>query len=222
MLSVKGLSAGYGTIQAVRDVDLNAPQGSIVSIIGLNRQKSGEIIFNGQPIAGLPAHRIVGLGLSLVSEGRQIFSHLTVEDNIRLGAYLFYKNRRRREIGARIREMYELFPILARRAGQIAGSLSGGEQQMLAIARALMIKPKMLLLDEPSMGLAPLIVKSILGTIEQLHATGTTVLLVEQNARAALQISDFAYVLETGRLVLQGPARELLNDPKVKTAYLGG
>lgn len=237
MLSVKGLCAGYGAIQAISDIALRAPRGRIVTIIGangagkstllkaiagLNRSATGTVEFEGKPIRGLSADRIVGLGLSLVAEGRQIFAHMSVEDNIRLGAYLLYKKGRRAQVRQQMEKVYALFPILARRARQISGSLSGGEQQMLAIARALMISPTLLLLDEPSMGLAPIVVRSIFTVIEQLNAMGTTILLVEQNARAALRIADFGYVLETGRIVLEGPAATLLDDPKVKSAYLGG
>ena len=173
-------------------------------------------------ITRMPANHIVGLGLSQVAEGRQIFAHMSVEDNIHLGAYLYHKRRNRAEINQRIDQVYAMFPILQRRCRQISGSLSGGEQQMLAIARALMTRPRMLILDEPSMGLAPLIVREIFDTIKELNAMGTTILLVEQNARAALQIADYGYVLETGRVVLEGQVDQLLDDPKVKAAYLGG
>jgi branched-chain amino acid transport system ATP-binding protein len=237
MLTISKLSAGYGAIAAINEISLEVPEGRVVSIIGangagkstllkaisgLNKKKSGQIMFSGQNIIDLPADRIVGLGLSQVAEGRQIFSHLSVKDNIQLGAYLYYRRRNKEEIRERMEQVYAMFPILARRAKQIAGTLSGGEQQMLAIGRALMTRPKLLLLDEPSMGLAPIIVQEIFNTIDQLNTNGMTILLVEQNARAALQIADFAYVLETGQVVLEGPAAKLLNDPKVKEAYLGG
>ncbi len=236
MLKVDRLSASYGSIAALRDASIHVPEGQTVSIIGANgagkstllkaisgliTEKSGRILFKDRDIISLPANRIVGLGISQVAEGRQIFTHMTVTDNIHLGAYLYHKRRNREEIQQRITRIYEMFPILEKRARQIAGTLSGGEQQMLAIARALMTRPKLLLLDEPSMGLAPLIVKEIFENIQRLHAMGTTILLVEQNAQAALQIADFAYVLETGRIVHEGPAIELCNDPKVKEAYLG-
>lgn len=237
MLFIKDLSADYGAIPAIRNINIETPEGCVVSIIGANgagkstllkavagliRNKSGKIEFNGNNITAMTADRIVGLGLSLVAEGRQIFSHMTVEDNIRLGAYLLYKRGKRAQIRQQMEYVYTMFPILCKRASQISGSLSGGEQQMLAIARALMINPKLLLLDEPSMGLAPIVVRSIFNTIKALNKLGTTIVLVEQNARAALQIADFAYVLETGRVVLEGPAVDLLNDPNVKSAYLGG
>jgi branched-chain amino acid transport system ATP-binding protein len=237
MLSVEGLGAGYGAIQAIHNITLGAPRGRIVTIIGangagkstllkaiagLNRNITGTVAFDGKPITDLSADRIVGLGLSLVAEGRQIFAHMSVEDNIRLGGYLYYKKGQRALVRQQMQKVYDLFPILAKRARQISGSLSGGEQQMLAIARALMISPTLLLLDEPSMGLAPIVVRSIFTTIQQLNDMGTTILLVEQNARAALRIADFGYVLETGRIVLEGPAAKLLDDPKVKSAYLGG
>ncbi|MDA8138649.1 MAG: ABC transporter ATP-binding protein [Desulfobacteraceae bacterium] len=237
MLTINQLSAGYGAISAIKKISLEVPEGRVVSIIGangagkstllkaisgLNKNKSGQILFNGQNIIDLPADRIVGLGLSQVAEGRQIFAHLSVKDNIELGAFLYYRRANKTEIQERMEQIYTMFPILSKRSKQIAGTLSGGEQQMLAIGRALMTRPKLLLLDEPSMGLAPIIVQEIFNTIDQLNTKGMTILLVEQNARAALQIADFAYVLETGQVVLEGPAAKLLNDPKVKEAYLGG
>ncbi len=236
MLTIKTLSAAYGKISALKEISLDVPEGRVVSIIGANgagkttllkaisgliKDKAGQILFDGQEINGLPANRIVGLGLSQVAEGRQIFGHMTIKDNIDLGAYLYFKRRNQAEIQERIEKIYTLFPILKRRANQISGTLSGGEQQMLAIARALMTRPRLLLLDEPSMGLAPLIVKEIFSIIKELNKMGTTILLVEQNARAALQIADYAYVLETGRIVLEGDADQLLDDDKIKAAYLG-
>jgi branched-chain amino acid transport system ATP-binding protein len=237
MLDITKLSVGYGAIKAVKEVSLQVPEGRVVSIIGANgagkstllkavsglvKQKSGRILFDGRNIIDLPADRIVGLGLSQVAEGRQIFAHMSVADNIQLGAYLYYSRRNRVEIRERIDHVYAMFPILAKRAKQIAGSLSGGEQQMLAIGRALLTRPKLLVLDEPSMGLAPIVVQDIFHTIARLNQDGMTILLVEQNARAALRIADFAYVLETGQVVLEGPAAKLINDPKVTAAYLGG
>ncbi len=164
----------------------------------------------------------MALGISQVPEGRQIFAHLSVQDNIHLGAYLYFKRRNRAEIEQRIEEVYQLFPILKRRVQQVAGTLSGGEQQMLAIARALMGRPELLLLDEPSMGLAPLIVREIFEVIKRLNKTGTTILLVEQNAKAAMNVAKHAFVLETGEIVLEGLTSDLLDNPKVKEAYLGG
>ncbi len=236
MLEIKNLNAGYGKILAIKDVTLNVGKGQVVAIIGANGagkstllkalsglipNRRGRVMFNGHNVVHQPAHRIVAMGLSQVAEGRQIFSHMTVEDNIQLGAYLYHKRSNQSQIQRRISEMYEMFPILGMRARQISGTLSGGEQQMLAIARALMTHPKLLVLDEPSMGLAPLIVQEIFKVIEQLNQDGTTILLVEQNARAALKIADYGYVLETGRMVLEGEASDLLDNPKVKAAYLG-
>jgi branched-chain amino acid transport system ATP-binding protein len=236
MLEIKELNAGYGKILAIKDVSLNVGEGQVAAIIGANGagkstllkavsgllpNRSGRVMFNGSNVISLPAHRIVAMGLSQVAEGRQIFSHMSVEDNIHLGAYLYHKRGNQAEIQRRISELYEMFPILEKRSRQISGTLSGGEQQMLAIARALMTRPKLLILDEPSMGLAPLIVQDIFNVIEQLNQKGTTILLVEQNARAALKIADYGYVLETGRIVLEGEASDLLGNPKVKAAYLG-
>ncbi|MEA3428661.1 MAG: ABC transporter ATP-binding protein, partial [Thermodesulfobacteriota bacterium] len=173
-------------------------------------------------IAGMPACRIVRLGISQVPEGRQIFAHLTVRDNINLGAYHYFKQRNRLEIKERMESVYQMFPILEKRSKQIAGTLSGGEQQMLAIGRALMGCPELLLLDEPSMGIAPLVVREIFNVIKQLNQSGVTILLVEQNARAALKVAHQSYVLERGKIVLEGLAAELLDNPKVKEHYLGG
>ncbi len=236
MLTIKNLTAAYGKISALKEISLEVTEGQVVSIIGANgagkstllkaisgliNDRAGQILFNGEEIIHLPANRIVGLGLSQVAEGRQIFAHMTIKDNIDLGAYLYHKRRNRAQIQERIEQVYTLFPILKRRAKQIAGTLSGGEQQMLAIARALMTRPRLLLLDEPSMGLAPLIVKEIFSIIKELNKLGTTILLVEQNAKAALQIADYGYVLETGRIVLDGAAGKLLDDEKIRAAYLG-
>ena len=237
MLRIENLSAYYDSIAALKGVSIEVPKGEIVSIIGANgagkstllkgisgliKTQQGRILYKDNDIAGQTANKIVALGISQVPEGRQIFAHLTVQDNIHLGAYLYFKRRNRAEIEQRIEEVYQLFPILKRRAKQVAGTLSGGEQQMLAIGRALMGRPELLLLDEPSMGLAPLIVREILGVIEKLNKAGTTILLVEQNAKAALNVANHAFVLETGEIVLEGLAAELLDDPKVKEAYLGG
>ena len=237
MLRIENLSAYYDTIAALKGVSIEVPKGEIVSIIGANgagkstllktvsgliKSQQGRIIYNEQDIAGHSANKIVALGISQVPEGRQIFAHLTVQDNINLGAYLYFKRRNRAKIKERMNEVYQLFPILKRRVKQVAGTLSGGEQQMLAIARALMGRPELLLLDEPSMGLAPLIVHEIFGVIKQLNEAGTTILLVEQNAKAALNVAKHAFVLETGEIVLEGMATDLLYNPKVKEAYLGG
>jgi branched-chain amino acid transport system ATP-binding protein len=237
MLRIEELKAFYNSILALKGISIKVPKGEIFSIIGANgagkstllksvsgliETKMGRILFKDQDIVNLPANRIVGLGISQVPEGRQLFVGLSVKDNIHLGAYLYHKRRHRKDINEKIEGVYRMFPILEKRSEQIAGTLSGGEQQMLAIARALMGKPELLLLDEPSMGLAPLIVKDIFGVIKQLNETGTTILLVEQNAKAALKIAKHACVLETGEIVLKGLAEELSDNPKVKEAYLGG
>lgn len=237
MLKIENLRAYYDTIPALKGVSIEVPEGEIVSIIGANgagkstllkaisgliKTQQGRIAYKDQDIAGHAANKIVALGISQVPEGRQIFAHLTVQDNINLGAYLYFKRRNRAEIAERMNEVYTLFPILKRRVKQIAGTLSGGEQQMLAIARALMGRPELLLLDEPSMGLAPLIVREIFEVIKKLNESGTTILLVEQNAKTALNVAKHAFVLETGEIVLEGLASDLLDDPKVKEAYLGG
>jgi len=237
MLKIDNLKAFYAGIPALKGVSIEVPKGEVISIIGANgagkstllksisglvKTKQGRIHYKDRDISALSVNRIVSLGISQVPEGRQIFSHLTVQDNINLGAYLYFKRRNRSEIEGRTESVFQLFPILKRRAKQIAGTLSGGEQQMLAIARALMGRPELLLLDEPSMGLAPLIVREIFAVIKQLNESGTTILLVEQNAKAALNVAQHACVLETGEIVLKGLAGELLDNPKVKEAYLGG
>jgi branched-chain amino acid transport system ATP-binding protein len=237
MLKIDGLNAAYGSIRVLKDVSLKVPAGKVVSIIGANgagkstllksisglmKNSTGRILYKDRNIAGMPANRIVGLGISQVPEGRQLFAHLTVRDNINLGAYHYFKRSNRLEIKERMARVYRMFPILEKRAKQIAGTLSGGEQQMLAIGRALMGRPELLLLDEPSMGIAPLIVREIFNVVKQLNQSGTTVLLVEQNARAALKVAHHSYVLERGEIVLEGLAAELLDNPKVKEHYLGG
>jgi branched-chain amino acid transport system ATP-binding protein len=237
MLKIDGLNASYGSIRVLKKVSLKVPAGKVVSIIGANgagkstllksisglmKNSTGRILYKDRNIAGMPANRIVGLGISQVPEGRQIFAHLTVQDNINLGAYHYFKRRNRPEIKERMELVYQMFPILEKRSKQIAGTLSGGEQQMLAIGRALMGRPELLLLDEPSMGIAPLIVREIFKVIKQLNQSGVTVLLVEQNARAALKVAHHSYVLERGEIVLEGLAAELLDNPKVKEHYLGG
>jgi branched-chain amino acid transport system ATP-binding protein len=237
MLKIDGLNASYGNIRVLKDVSIHVPAGKVVSIIGANgagkstllksisgliKISTGRILYKERNIAVMPANRIVGLGISQVPEGRQLFAHLTVRDNINLGAYHYFKRSNRLEIKERIARVYEMFPILEKRSKQIAGTLSGGEQQMLAIGRALMGRPELLLLDEPSMGIAPLIVREIFNVVKQLNQAGTTVLLVEQNARAALKVAHHSYVMERGEIVLEGLAAELLDNPKVKEHYLGG
>lgn len=236
MLRIKNLHAYYGQIKALDNVSLHVQSGEIVSLIGANgagkttilntisgliRSAQGEIRFEGKKIRGLRPEKIVAAGISQVPEGRQIFGPLTVRENLDLGAYLRFKKKEKEAIAGDLEWVFQLFPRLKERSGQLAGTLSGGEQQMLAIGRALMARPKLLLLDEPSMGLAPLIVKDIMNTVSELRRNDMTILMVEQNARASLTISDRGYVLETGRVVLQGPSDELMNDSDVKRAYLG-
>jgi branched-chain amino acid transport system ATP-binding protein len=233
MLRISGLSAHYGGIHALQGIDLEVPAGTIVSLIGANgagksttlrsivglvRPTAGSVAWNGEELTGRATKEIVERGVCLVPEGRRVFPNLTVDENLTLGAY---SRSDRAEIAADRRKVLGLFPRLAERARQKAGTLSGGEQQMLAVGRALMTRPKILMMDEPSLGLAPLIVKSIFDIVRAIHAEGTTVLLVEQNAKAALEIADHAYVLETGRITLHGPGKELLADERVKRAYLG-
>jgi branched-chain amino acid transport system ATP-binding protein len=237
MLRIEKLNAYYGGIQALHNADIHVPEGKVVSIIGANGagkstllksisgltpKKTGAIVFRGENIIRMPANRIVSRGIAQVPEGRQLFSHLTVEDNIRLGAYWYYQRKNSGEIKSRFESVYDMFPVLAKRPKQVAGTLSGGEQQMLAIARAFMSKPSLLLLDEPSMGIAPLVVKEIFNVIQRLNESGTTILLVEQNAKAALSISQYGYVLENGKVALEGLPKELLDNPRVKEVYLGG
>jgi branched-chain amino acid transport system ATP-binding protein len=237
MLRIDGLNASYGSIGVLKDVSIRVPAEKVVAIIGANgagkstllksisgimKIDGGRILYKERNIDGMPANRIVRLGISQVPEGRQVFAHLTVRDNINLGAYHYFKRSNRLEIKERIERVYQMFPILEKRSKQIAGTLSGGEQQMLAIGRALMGRPELLLLDEPSMGIAPLIVREIFNVVKQLNESGTTVLLVEQNARAALKLAHYSYVIERGEIVLEGLAAELLDNPKVKEHYLGG
>ena len=236
MLKIKNLHAYYGRIKALDNVSLHVQRGEIVSLIGANgagkttmlntisgliRSRQGEIRFEDVKINGLAPEKIVAAGVSQVPEGRQIFGPLTVLENLELGAYLRFKKKDKKGIGEDMEWVFQLFPRLRERVTQLAGTLSGGEQQMLAIGRALMARPKLLLLDEPSMGLAPLVVKDIMKTVSALRDSGVTILMVEQNARASLKISDRGYVLETGRVVLQGRSEELMNDSDVKRAYLG-
>lgn len=237
MLRVKNINTYYGQVHALKNVSLHLSQGEIVTLIGANGAgkttilnslsavtppKSGDILFAGSSINHLPPDRIVELGISQVPEGRQVFKPLSVEDNLELGAYLRYRKEGRGAIKKEMEIIYTLFPRLKERRKQLAGTLSGGEQQMLAIGRALMAKPKLLLLDEPSMGLAPLVVQEIFSVIKNLRREkGTTVLLVEQNAKAALKMADRGYVLETGKVILEGLASELLENKEVQRAYLG-
>ena len=235
MLSVRGLAVEYGHIQALRGVDLEVRAGEITAIIGSNGAgktstlmaisglapvTAGEVLFDGRPITRRPAHEITKLGITQILEGRQLFADQTVEDNLLLGAYTRLGDRQR------VRELIERelgrFPLLRERRRQLAGTLSGGEQQMLAISRGLMSEPKVLLMDEPSMGLAPLLVQQIARTVRSLRDEGATILLVEQMASVALQLADHAYVLENGRVSLTGTGRELAANPEVKRAYLGG
>lgn len=236
MLEISKLRAYYDGIAALKGVGLKIEEGTILSIIGANgagkstllksisgliRTKEGRIMFQDQDITQAQPGKIVGLGISQVPEGRQIFGHLTVEDNLNLGAYVYYRRRNIKQVKAKKEEVFSAFSVLQQRLSQLAGTLSGGEQQMLAIARAMMAKPKLLLLDEPSLGLAPLIVQEIFRVIKRLNNQGATILLVEQNARAALRIAGYGYVLETGEVFLEGPTTDLLSNEAVKKAYLG-
>lgn len=238
MLKIKNINTYYGKVHALKNISIHLKQGEIVTLIGANGAgkttilnsisavtppSTGQILFDNQDVAGLAPDRIVKLGICQVPEGRQVFKPLSVEDNLELGAYLRYRGREGRSaIRKDLDDMYALFPRLHERRKQAAGTLSGGEQQMLAMGRALMARPRLLLLDEPSMGLAPLVVQEIFRVIEQLRRErGTTVLLVEQNAKAALKMADRGYVLETGKVVLEGVASELLENKEVQRAYLG-
>lgn len=234
MLKVENLHVSYGMIDAVKGIDFEVNDGEIVALIGANgagktttmhtisgliKPKSGSVLFDGKDISKISANRIVGLGLTQVPEGRRTFSAMTVEENLKLGAYL---RKDKPGIDSDFAKVYKLFPRLFERKKQLAGTLSGGEQQMLAMARALMSKPKMLLLDEPSMGLSPLLVKEIFDIIKTINEDGVSILLVEQNAKMALAIADRAYVLETGRITMTGTGQELSDSEEVKKAYLGG
>ena len=231
MLSVKDLNVSYGAIHAIHDVSLEVNDGEIVSLIGANgagkttilhtitglkKAQSGSVTYNDNDLLKTEPSKIITLGMAHVPEGRHIFPGMTVEENLEMGAYI-----RKDDLSASMKEVYERFPRLKERRRQLAGTLSGGEQQMLAVGRALMSKPSILLMDEPSMGLSPLLVKEIFSIIKEVHKQGITVLLVEQNAKMALSISDRAYVLETGYISMSGAADELLNDEQVKKAYLG-
>lgn len=233
MLKITGLNVYYGAIHALKDISINVEQGEIVTLIGANGAgktstlraisglasiKSGEIRYEDRLLNSIPAFKMVGLGISHVPEGRRIFANLTVMENLELGAYT---RKDKANISKDYETIFDRFPRLKERAKQLAGTLSGGEQQMLAIGRALLIKPRLLLLDEPSMGLAPIVVQDIFSIIQEINKSGTTVLLVEQNAHMALSIADKAYVLETRRIVLEGKAEELINNDSVRSAYLG-
>jgi branched-chain amino acid transport system ATP-binding protein len=233
LLEIRGLTVAYGRVQAVKGIDLDIAEGSVVSLIGANgagkttvlrtlsgllRAQGGTIRFDGADITREKPHRIARRGIVQVPEGRQIFAEMSIAENLAMGGYLV---RGATEFDARRARVLGIFPRLAERLGQAAGQLSGGEQQMLAIGRALMAAPRLLLLDEPSMGLAPLFVEEIFAIIEQLKRQGSTILLVEQNARAALEISDYAYVLDSGRITLSGPAAALADHPDIIAAYLG-
>ncbi len=234
LLELHNVSTYYGNIQALKNISLSVEAGQVVTLIGANgagktttlrtisgllRPREGRIIFDGRPIHLIPAHHIVYLGLTHAPEGRQIFPTLTVQENLNMGGYSL--GRDRIAIEANRLRVYDLFPRLAERKEQLGGTLSGGEQQMLSIGRALMASPKLLMLDEPSLGLAPLLVKAIFETIQTINQQGVTVLLVEQNARAALRLANYSYVLETGTVTLEGPAADLLHDQRVRHAYLG-
>jgi len=233
VLKVKNINTYYGKVHALKNISLHLNKGEIVALIGANgagktttlrtitgllEPSQGRVLFEGDDISGKPTHKLVARGISMSPEGRGVFANLTVRENLQMGAYL---NKNKREVSADMERAFHLFPRLKEREAQKAGTLSGGEQQMLAMGRALMSRPRLLLLDEPSLGLAPLVVHTIFQAIDEIRSKGTTILLVEQNAHAALGHSDRAYVLETGRIVMEGPSKQLANDPRIKEAYLG-
>jgi branched-chain amino acid transport system ATP-binding protein len=233
MLELRNLSSGYGAIEALKGVNMRIDKGEIVTLIGANGAgksttlrnitglvpaRSGDVVFEDQRLNGLPTHKITAMGISMVPEGRAIFANLTVAENLEMGAYL---RRDKAENAKELERVFTLFPRLKERRKQLGGTLSGGEQQMLAIGRALMARPRLLLLDEPSLGLAPLLVHTIFAAIDAINKEGATILLVEQNANAALKHSHRGYVLETGAIVMEGPSAQLAADPRVKEAYLG-
>ena len=233
MLKVTDLNVYYGVIQAIKGVSFEVNEGEVIALIGANgagkttilhtitglvEAKGGKVEFEGKDITRMPGHKIVSLGMAHVPEGRRVFAELTVLENLKLGAYT---QKDKAAIGETLKMIYKRFPRLEERKNQLAGTLSGGEQQMLAMGRALMSKPKIILMDEPSMGLSPIFVNEIFDIIQEVSAAGTTVILVEQNAKKALGIADRAYVLETGKIALEGKAKDLLNDDSVKKAYLG-
>ncbi len=233
MLILENVSVNYGAIEALTGIDLHVEQGEVVTLIGANgagktttlrtitgllEPKEGRVMYEGKQISGMPTHKLVPMGIAMSPEGRGVFANLSVRENLEMGAFI---RKDKKGIADDMERGFTLFPRLKEREQQKAGTLSGGEQQMLAMARALMSKPRLLLLDEPSLGLAPLVVHSIFEAIDQIKGEGTTILLVEQNANAALHHSDRAYVLETGRIVMEGNSRQLAEDPRVKEAYLG-
>lgn len=234
LLEVKDIQVYYGMIQALKGVSFEVNEGEVIALIGANgagktttlhtvsgllRSKTGSIVFDGKDISKVPAHEIVKLGMAHVPEGRRVFANMSVFQNLKMGAYT---RKDKAEMEETLKMIYKRFPRLEERQNQLAGTLSGGEQQMLAMGRALMSKPKLLMLDEPSMGLAPILVEQIFDIIRELHAGGTTILLVEQNAQAALSVADRAYVLETGKIFLSGTGEELMASDQVRKAYLGG
>ena len=233
MLEVKDLEVYYGVIQAIKGISFHVEEGEVIALIGANgagktttlqtitgmlNAQAGSIRFEGTELTKIPGHKIVSMGMAHVPEGRRVFAQLSVLENLKLGAYT---RKAKTEIEESLKRVYKSFPRLEERKNQLAGTLSGGEQQMLAMGRALMSKPRIVLMDEPSMGLSPIFVEEIFNIIKEISAEGTTVLLVEQNAKKALSIADRAYVLETGKIVLEGDAKDLLNDESIKKAYLG-
>lgn len=233
MLEIKDIEVFYGVIQAIKGISFEVNEGEVIALIGANgagkttilhtitgllSPKKGSVIFEGKDITKVPAHKIVSLGMAHVPEGRRVFAELSVYQNLKMGAYT---RKDKAEIARTLEMVYKRFPRLEERKNQLAGTLSGGEQQMLAMGRALMSHPKIIVMDEPSMGLSPILVNEIFDIIQEVSASGTTVLLVEQNAKKALSIADRAYVLETGKIVLDGDAKELMNDDSIKKAYLG-
>jgi branched-chain amino acid transport system ATP-binding protein len=233
MLTLENVSVNYGAIEALKGVSMHVDKGEVVTLIGANgagksttlrtitgllEPSDGRIMFEGESIGGRATHKLVARGISMSPEGRGVFANLTVRENLQMGAYL---QKNKSKIASDMEHVFKMFPRLKEREAQKAGTLSGGEQQMLAMARALMSRPRLLLLDEPSLGLAPLVVHTIFEAIEEIRGRGTTILLVEQNAHAALKHSDRAYVLETGQIVMEGPSKELAADPRIKEAYLG-
>ncbi|HUR48616.1 MAG TPA: ABC transporter ATP-binding protein [Acidimicrobiales bacterium] len=233
MLEVRDLHVAYGAIEAVKGISFSVERGQVVALIGSNgagktttlrtisgllRPTAGDVLFEGEVLNEVPAYKIVGRGVAHSPEGRRVFPRLSVADNLDMGAFA---RDDRAESAADLERVFSLFPVLAERRSQAAGTLSGGEQQMLAMGRALMSRPRLLMLDEPSMGLSPIVMRTIFDTVAELKSTGTTILLVEQNAQAALSLADAAYVIETGRIVLAGSGADLLGNPEVKKAYLG-